>query len=319
MIIVFSVVKHLGLMKTKLLNMRKKLMGFARLARPANLPTAAADILAGAAISHYFWVTDSIKYLGDNPLKLLLLVFSSVCLYAGGVVFNDVFDAKLDAAERPERAIPSGLISLQQAITWGGILMFTGLILAFTVGVFSGIIALILVAAIFSYDAYSKQNSFFGPLNMGICRGLNLILGMSIIGVITVWWIAIIPVLYIFAITLISRGEVHGNNKNHIVRAAVMYAIVIALITYVVAIQTNNLILTIPFLLLFVFLIFKPLLKAYRINSPEYIKKSVIAGVLSLVVMDACWAVGFSNWYIGLGVLLLLPLSLLLSKLFAVT
>ena len=312
-------VKHLGLMKTKLLNMRKKLMGFARLARPANLPTAAADILAGAAISRYFWVTDSIKYLGDNPLKLLLLVFSSVCLYAGGVVFNDVFDAKLDAAERPERAIPSGLISLQQAIIWGGILMFTGLILAFTVGVFSGIIALILVAAIFSYDAYSKQNSFFGPLNMGICRGLNLILGMSIIGVITVWWIAIIPVLYIFAITLISRGEVHGNNKNHIVRAAVMYAIVIALITYVVAIQTNNLILTIPFLLLFVFLIFKPLLKAYRINSPEYIKKSVIAGVLSLVVMDACWAVGFSNWYIGLGVLLLLPLSLLLSKLFAVT
>jgi len=306
-------------MKTKLLNMRKKLMGFARLARPANLPTAAADILAGAAISRYFWVTDSIKYLGDNPLKLLLLVFSSVCLYAGGVVFNDVFDAKLDAAERPERAIPSGLISLQQAIIWGGILMFTGLILAFTVGVFSGIIALILVAAIFSYDAYSKQNSFFGPLNMGICRGLNLILGMSIIGVITVWWIAIIPVLYIFAITLISRGEVHGNNKNHIVRAAVMYAIVIALITYVVAIQTNNLILTIPFLLLFVFLIFKPLLKAYRINSPEYIKKSVIAGVLSLVVMDACWAVGFSNWYIGLGVLLLLPLSLLLSKLFAVT
>ena len=294
-------------------------MGFARLARPANLPTAAADILAGAAISRYFWVTDSIKYLGDNPLKLLLLVFSSVCLYAGGVVFNDVFDAKLDAAERPERAIPSGLISLQQAIIWGGILMFTGLILAFTVGVFSGIIALILVAAIFSYDAYSKQNSFFGPLNMGICRGLNLILGMSIIGVITVWWIAIIPVLYIFAITLISRGEVHGNNKNHIVRAAVMYAIVIALITYVVAIQTNNLILTIPFLLLFVFLIFKPLLKAYRINSPEYIKKSVIAGVLSLVVMDACWAVGFSNWYIGLGVLLLLPLSLLLSKLFAVT
>jgi hypothetical protein len=50
-----------------------------------------------------------------------------------------------------------------------------------------------------------------------------------------------------------------------------------------------------------------------------YIKKAVMAGVLSLVVMDACWAVGFSNWYIGIGVLLLLPVSLMLSKLFAVT
>ena len=144
-------------------------------------------------------------------------------------------------------------------------------------------------------------------------------LGMSIIGAITTWWVAIIPVLYIFAITLISRGEVHGNNKKHIIKAALMYIVVVGLLTLAIGIYTTNLLWALPFLFLFVVLIFRPLWKAYRINSPEHIKKSVIAGVLSLVVMDACWAIGFSNWYIGLAVLLLLPLSLLLSKLFSVT
>ncbi|CAN0592410.1 unnamed protein product [Ectocarpus sp. 12 AP-2014] len=128
-----------------------------------------------------------------------------------------------------------------------------------------------------------------------------------------------IPVLYIFTITLISRGEVHGDNKKHIIMAAVMFAVVIGLITTGIAIHSTNLLIAAPFLLLFAFLIYRPLLKAYTDNSPAHIKKAVMAGVLSLIVMDACWAVGFSNWYVGLGILLLLPVSILLSKLFAVT
>jgi 4-hydroxybenzoate polyprenyltransferase len=299
--------------------MRKKIMGFARLARPANLPTAAADILAGAAIADFFSINNDFVAITDDASKLILLVVSSICLYAGGVVFNDVFDAKLDAVERPERAIPSGVVSLRQALLWGSLLILVGLILAFNVTLLSGIIALVLAASIFSYDAFFKHNVFFGPLNMGICRGLNLMLGMSIIGAITTWWVAIIPVLYIFAITLISRGEVHGNNKNHIIKAAVMYIVVVVLLTLAIGIYTTNLQWALPFLILFIILIFRPLLKAYRINSPEHIKKSVIAGVVSLVVLDACWAAGFSNIYVGLAVLLLLPLSLVLSKLFAVT
>ncbi len=296
--------------------MKEKLLGFARLARPANLPTAAADIFAGATIGYYF---GNIETVGSNPEKLLFLVFSSIFLYAGGVVFNDVFDAKLDAIERPERAIPSGLISIKEAVVWGFSLLVLGTYLAFNVGFVSGAVAILLVIAILTYDAYLKKHGFFGPLNMGVCRGLNLILGMSIVELSTAIWIAVVPVLYIFAITLISRGEVHGNNKNHILWAAAMYAIVIVLIALTIGTQTNNLMLAIPFLLLFLFLVFSPLVKAYKVNSPDHIKKAVVSGVLSLVVMNACWTVGFSNWYVGLGVLLLLPLSLLLSKLFAVT
>ena len=294
-------------------------MGFARLARPANLPTAAADILAGITISLFFLNIEASAFFMERSWNVLLLVFSSVFLYAGGVVFNDVFDAELDAVERPERAIPSGLISVPQAVVWGVLLMAVGLFVAYATSVPSGNLALVLVVAILVYDGAAKKHSFFGPLVMGICRGLNLLLGMSILSQINSWWVALVPVLYIFAITLISRGEVHGNNKKHILISGVLYAIVIISITSAIFMFSENLYISLPFIILFSFLVFRPLLRAYKENSPANIKKAVMAGVLSLVVMDACWAAGFSNWYIALGVLLLLPLSLILSRIFAVT
>ncbi|MBQ4914534.1 UbiA-like protein EboC [Maribacter sp. MMG018] len=299
--------------------MMKKIMGFARLARPANLPTAAADILAGITISLFFLNIEASAFFMERSWNVLLLVFSSVFLYAGGVVFNDVFDAELDAVERPERAIPSGLISVPQAIVWGVLLMAVGLFLAYATSVPSGNLALVLVVAILVYDGVAKKHSFFGPLVMGICRGLNLLLGMSILSQINPWWVALVPVLYIFAITLISRGEVHGNNKKHILISGILYGIVIISITGTIFMFSDNLYISLPFIILFSFLVFRPLLRAYKDNSPANIKKAVMAGVLSLVVMDACWTAGFSNWYIALGVLLLLPLSLILSRIFAVT
>jgi len=299
--------------------MKDKLLGFARLARPANLPTAAADILAGIAIALYLSNIDVLGFLTKQSGDVLLLVFSSVALYAGGVVFNDVFDAALDAVERPERAIPSGLVPKREAIYFGTILMLIGITLAFKCTILSGLISVALTIAILTYDGYFKQFGFAGPLNMGICRGLNLLMGMSILGTLTNWYITLVPVVYIFAITLISRGEVHGNNKKHIVWAGILYAIVILSITLIVMQQKDSIVVLLPFLFLFGYLIYKPLLQAYKENSPKNIKKAVMGGVLSLVVMNACWVAGFSNWYLALAVLLLLPISMLLSKLFAVT
>lgn len=292
-----------------------------RLTRPANLPTAAADIFAGAAIGGLFAVTNFDVFSLDSFSldSLLYLVFSSVFLYAGGVTLNDVFDAKLDSVERPERPIPSGLIPLKYAAIWGGFLLLVGILLAFCVHSLSGYIATALAFSILLYDAFSKNYNFLGPLNMGLCRSFNLLLGMSVLGSITNEWYALIPLVYIFAITLISRGEVHGNNKSHIIWAGILYALVVFGVVAIVFVQTNNILQVIPFLGLFTYLVFKPLVNAYSLNSPGSIKKAVIAGVLSLIVLDAALAVGFSVWWYGLLILLLLPIAKGLSKIFAVT
>ena len=294
--------------------------GYLRLARPANLPTSAADIFAGVAISGLFMGTPLNEFWNStNFVNVLLLILASVFLYAAGVVLNDVFDHKLDKLERPERPIPSGLISVKSAAIYGGVLMNLGVLSAFLVSSVSGIVAFVLGLSILLYDALGKHHAFLGPLNMGVCRGINLLLGISILNDFSNWGYFIFPVVYIAAITLISRGEVHGNNKTHILLAGGLYTSVILGIIIAFSISGLNLLETIPFLLLFTFLVFKPLLRAYKENSPQNIKKAVMAGVISIIVLDATLAVGFSYWWVGLITLLLLPLSIFLSKLFAVT
>ena len=300
--------------------MHPVILAYARLTRPANLPTAAADILAGVAVAGIIPGTlDALPIAPENTYNLIYLVVASVFLYAGGVTLNDVFDYELDKIERPERPIPMGVVSKNSAAAFGGLLLSAGIVMAFLTSEASGIIAGILAVSILLYDAVSKKYGFLGPLNMGICRGLNLVLGMSVLGEINWLWYAIIPLVYIFAITMISRGEVHGGNKRHIVLAGILYFCVILSILTIVLLGSANNYALIPYLLFFSVVIFKPLSKAYLINSPENIKNAVIAGVLSLIILDASLAVAFSGWWYGLVVILLLPLSIWLSRIFAVT
>lgn len=283
--------------------------------RPANIVTSVADILAGIAISGILssgFVTPWIS--------ILLLAASTACLYGGGIVFNDVFDAELDKIERPERAIPSGLISLQNAATFGSLLLSGGIVLAALNSFTSGILALLVAVFALLYNKFGKHHFFFGPLNMGLCRGFNLLLGLSIVPAMLYshYYLAIIPVVYIFSITMTSRGEVHGGHTKNLYIAASLYAIVILAIAYF-AFVNDRLLWSLLFLVPFTFMIFKPLLKA--INQPigKNIGAAVKAGVISLILMDAAWAVTFDALILAFVIAALLPLSLWLSKLFAVT
>ncbi len=303
-------------MLTRSNNMRAQaLLGYARLMRPANLPTAASDILTGAVLAGA--LPGEQDYYGDT----FLLLLASVSLYAGGVVMNDVFDLPVDQEERPERPIPSGLVPRRSAGIFGMLLLGTGCLLAFLTNAVAGVLSLVLALFILLYDSLAKKHGFFGPLTMGFCRMLNLSLGMAVIGLgfIHLWYFTLIPLTYIFAITLISRGEVHGNNKNHLLMAMFLYAVVIAYIVYLLPDLQGDLPIVVAFLAGFGYMIYRPLIAAFMDNSPLNIKRAVISGVLGLVLMDAALAAGFGPWWYAFGILLLLPFSLLLSKIFAVT
>ena len=293
--------------------------GLLILCRPANLPTAMADILAGTALAGTYQIIEGINHDTTNLFGIVQLLLSSLCLYAGGVVLNDVFDVGVDRKERPERPIPSGTVSTTHAAKFGSLLLIAGIFFAFTVNPTAGLIALALAGSIILYDGLAKKHAFFGPLSMGLCRGLNLLLGAAIFSSLDHWYYAFIPITYIFAITLISRGEVHGNNKNNIIWAGILYTVVIILVMigFDPLIAPTTLVLL--FLSFFAFLIFGPLIRAYRSNSPTNIRKAVKTGVLSIIILDASIAAGHSFWWIPVSILLLFPLSIFISRSFAVT
>ncbi|MFC1223101.1 UbiA-like protein EboC [Pedobacter sp. BG31] len=293
----------------------KKITVYLRMMRPANIVTSVADILAGIAISGVLSIGFPIPWL-----SIVLLAASTACLYGGGIVFNDVFDADLDKIERPERAIPSGIISLRDATLLGGLLLFAGIAFAALNSLTSGLLALLVAVFALLYNKFGKHHSFFGPLNMGLCRGFNLLLGLSVVP--EMLWshydLAIVPVIYIFSITMTSRGEVHGGRAKNLYLAAFLYAIVIGAIAYF-AFVNERLLLSMLFLVPFVVMIFRPLIKAIKEPVGKNIGGAVKAGVISLILMDAAWAVTFDALILAFIIAALLPLSMWLSKLFAVT
>lgn len=288
----------------------RTLKAYLQLTRPANLVTAVSDILAGAAIAQFTFADYSPVYL----------VIATLGLYGGGVVLNDVFDARLDAVERPERPIPSGRVPLRSAALMGSILLLTGIASASLLSSTSGIIAAIIALLTVIYNRFAKHYAFWGPVTMGMCRGGNLILGMTCMPFAIQKWgiIALVPILYIAAITLISQDEVHGGRRRSLYIAACLYALVLsAQIT--IAFRNGNADFSVPLIGILAWLIGKPLWNAIQNPIGPMIGKAVKAGVLSLIVMNAAWCMVFGLWPIGLAVLVLLPLSLLFARIFAVT
>lgn len=301
----------------------KTILAHLQLMRPANIVTAIADILAGFAVSGAALqvFSSEIGYTPSLLNSLLWLTLTTIGLYGGGIVFNDVFDAELDKKERPERPIPSGRASILSASILAGLLFLMGFIAAWQVSVLSTIVALAVAVLAVLYNAWGKHQLIFGPVNMGLCRGGNMLLGMSAIPVAIqdLWFIAILPVIYIAAITMISRGEVHGGNKKTIIAGAVMYGVIILAIIVLAFYSEIVWWQVMPFVLLFSFFIFRPLIKALKRQEPRLIGKAVKAGVLSLIILNAALATVFAGWIYGLVVLLLLPVSLLIAKKFSVT
>jgi 4-hydroxybenzoate polyprenyltransferase len=294
-----------------------KTIHYLRMMRPANIVTSVADVLAGCAIAGIF---SENQMPGGELSRIALLCFSTACLYGGGIVFNDVFDADIDKIERPERAIPSGIISVAQAATLGSVLLLASIAAAAWCGLVPAILAFAIAFFALLYNRISKDHPFFGPLNMGLCRGLNLLLGVSILipALQEFYFLAIVPIVYIFSITMISRGEVHGGGKTNLYIASGLYGIVTGFILYFSFLH-NKLLLSALFLIPFLWMIFKPLFKAIENPIGKNIGGAVKAGVISLILMDAAWAATFSSIYVALIIACLLPLSLWLAKIFAVT
>jgi 4-hydroxybenzoate polyprenyltransferase len=300
--------------------MSEKLRACIELMRPANIITAFADILAGFAVAGGM-ILFAGGILSAEQSGLLWLLISTFGLYGGGVVFNDVFDAKLDAVERPERPIPSGRISRTGAAILGGSLLLVGILSAFQVNQTAGLIAVVVAACALFYDWQAKHSVLWGPLFMGFCRGGNLLLGISIIpaAVAEFWPLMALPVAYIASITLISRGEVSGGNRIHGYIAFSIIVLVILSLGLLSFLPDVELLRASPFLILFAFMVLPAFYNAARSPKAETIKKAVKRGVISLVLMNSVIAAAFAGMLMGLIVVALFLASLFVSKLFAVT
>jgi 4-hydroxybenzoate polyprenyltransferase len=281
-----------------------------QLLRPANVATALADVLAGFAIAG----------LG-NRAALPWLLLATAALYAGGIVLNDVFDREIDRLERPERPIPSGRVSVAQAAALGAGLLVVGVAAAAAANTTALMMALAIAGCVLLYDAWGKRHAPVAPLNMAMCRALNLLLGVAAVpsALPGAWPIAAVPLLYIYAVTAISRGEVHGGSSRAAGSALMVMVASLAGLVVIVVRSGNR---AIPALILVAALAWRVVpafLAARRQPQPATIRAAVKRGVLSLILLDAALAAAFAGPLYAAGVLATGLVAGWLARMFAVT
>ena len=170
--------------------------------------TAVSDIVLGYVLNH--------RSLEEGWPKFVLLFISSASLYLAGMVLNDVFDRGVDAVERPRRPLPSGRVSVRAAVVLSGLLLLTGVGSAAAAGLQSLAIAGGIVAAIFLYNGFLKK-TVLGPIGMGLCRFLNVMLGASghtlalAVWSRYQWQLAAAMGVYIVGVTWFARNEASNS------------------------------------------------------------------------------------------------------------
>lgn len=209
------------------------LVAWCQLTRIGLVLSAPSNILLGAFLA--------MDWQEWPRLPILLLCLASSLLYLSGMVLNDWFDREVDSKERPTRPIPSGRISPRTALISGFVLMACGVLTAGAVSLLlwcplAVLTSLLIAALILLYDGLAKSG-VWGPVVMGSCRAMNVLLGTTVAAKLPGVWpcLAALAVgVYILGVTLIARYEaervsawaVHWGTGSFLVAVMVMLAMI---------------------------------------------------------------------------------------------
>jgi 4-hydroxybenzoate polyprenyltransferase len=221
------------------------LQSYLELLRLPNVFTAIADVamgfffvLAGTAGAN--WAFDAAGW--PRPVGMVtfgLLAAASALLYSSGMVLNDVFDIELDREEQPYRPLPSGRIPIKSARWLGWQLLSLGIMLASGAAILldkspartsfvltwrPAFVAAVLAVLIVLYNAGLKRTPL-GPLAMGGCRMLNVLLGMSVLRVpwrIEHWTVAAGIGVYIAGVTWFARRDAGRSDRRQLAAATLV-------------------------------------------------------------------------------------------------
>jgi 4-hydroxybenzoate polyprenyltransferase len=295
-------------------------LAYAQLVRLPNVFTAMADIALAALVT---------RALPEQTPRFILLLFASTCLYWAGMVLNDYFDLEQDRRERPFRPLPSGRISPRHAAGLALLLLVSGVTLAALVDAAADgwrwralPTALGLVAAIGLYDAVLKKK-WLGPVVMGICRALNVFLGLAVcaesIGAST----ALLPLLvgiYVGGVTWFARKEARDSNPAELWGAAgtMLAALVLAMALPGLAAEGAQISPLFPYFLVgFGFYVGVPVVGAIRYPTPARVQAAVKRSVLGLILFDSILATALAGTVSILLATLLLPAMILGRKVYS--
>jgi len=147
------------------------------LTRPGNAILTSIAVIAGA------FIAKGPEDILNFQTEIAICCVSAMMLVGGGNALNDYNDRESDKKNHPERPIPSGKISAENALTFAQILIGLGLvILIFTLdNKMPFVIALLGVITLIAYENGLKAAGIAGNIAVGLMSGaVFLYAGMAV-------------------------------------------------------------------------------------------------------------------------------------------
>lgn len=134
-----------------------------QLARPVNGLIAALGVFVGA---QFGLQGSGLEWTYGRAWSALATALSTALILSAGNALNDAADAEIDRVNRPERAIPSGRATVQQARRFAAACVLTGLLFAALVSLEAFRIAVGAAGALAAYAAFLKRMPLAGNLTV---------------------------------------------------------------------------------------------------------------------------------------------------------
>lgn len=175
---------------------------YVEILRPNNAFMAVIAVLLMAVITGVY---------NTNILLAGVVVFLAT---GGGNTINDYFDYKIDLVNKPDRPIPSGRISLKSAKNYALGLFIISTLIAFYIGIYTGIITIISSILMYLYAKDLKKRGLIGNLTVSFLTSLSFVFGGIVVNSIIISiYLAFFAFLMTFSRELIKDMEDMEGDK----------------------------------------------------------------------------------------------------------
>lgn len=214
----------------------EKLMALIELLRPINgvivgLAVVVAAVIAGGTASQW--------------LDMVLAALAGALIAGGGNAFNDACDIELDRINKPQRPLPRGSVSPQEARQVWLVSSSLGLFLTTFLAPSAMFIAGFWVIALYAYSKKLKRTMLLGNVLVSLMTALALIYGGVVVGQVNR---AVIPAVFAFLINLAREmvkdvedmeGDAKGEAGTLPLRYGVKSAILLASLVLILLIAST--------------------------------------------------------------------------------
>jgi geranylgeranylglycerol-phosphate geranylgeranyltransferase len=201
----------------------KKLVAYFQLSRPLNV------LITLVSIPVACWIAGGTSSLW---LSILLAGTTGALVAAGANAINDAFDIDIDRINRPDRPLPRGALTQQDARRMWLIVSIAAIGINLFLNSTALLIVVLSIALLYVYSAYLKRTVLIGNVLVGSMTGMAFIYGGVVVGRMER---AIVPAIFAFLVNLAREvlkdvEDMEGDRRENAVTLPIKYGVMTALV-----------------------------------------------------------------------------------------